>query len=163
MVFGPLLESGKYILYKLASRHNSQDTIARASHILIKSEDKTPKAKAKAKKEAQGILDQVKRGAPFDVLAEAHGSDGTAKKGGDLGWFGKGRMVAPFERAVFKARRTGLLPRVIETDFGYHIVKVTGLPTTTKYAVAKIARDIWSPPAKPVSYTHLTLPTNREG
>ncbi len=87
----------------------------RASHILVASE-----------KEAQSILDQLKNGANFEELAKAKSTDSSANKGGDLGWFGKGNMVPEFEKAVF-ALKEGQLSGIVKTNFGYHIIKLTGI------------------------------------
>jgi len=86
----------------------------RASHILVKSEQ-----------EAQAILDQLKKGSSFEDLAKAKSTDASAAKGGDLGWFGKGNMVPAFEKAAFGLKE-GQLSGVTKSDFGYHIIKLTG-------------------------------------
>ena len=59
-----------------------------------------------------------------------------------MGWFAEGRMVDAFEDAVFNASRTGLINKLVETEFGYHIIDVTELKTNISYKVATIARDI---------------------
>lgn len=86
----------------------------RASHILVDTEEK-----------AAEILEDLKAGASFEELAAEHNVDSTKDTGGDLGFFGKGRMVEPFEKAAF-ATPVGELSDVVKTDFGYHIIKVTG-------------------------------------
>jgi peptidyl-prolyl cis-trans isomerase C len=86
----------------------------RASHILVKSEQ-----------EAQAILDQLKKGSSFENLAKAKSTDSSAAKGGDLGWFGKGSMVPAFEKAAFGLKE-GQLSGVTKSDFGFHIIKLTG-------------------------------------
>ena len=86
----------------------------RASHILVKSEQ-----------EAQSILDQLKKGGNFEELAKAKSTDSSAAKGGDLGWFGKGNMVPAFEKAAFGLKE-GQLSGIVKSDFGYHIIKLTG-------------------------------------
>jgi peptidyl-prolyl cis-trans isomerase C len=85
-----------------------------ASHILVKTE-----------KEAQDILAQIKKGGNFEELAKKHSIDGAAAKGGDLGWFGKGSMIPEFEKVVFGLKE-GELSGVVKTQFGYHIIKLTG-------------------------------------
>lgn len=90
-----------------------------ARHILIKSD--TPEAKAKA----EAILAQLKAGADFATLAREMSEDpGTKANGGELGFFGKGTMVAPFEAALDKLQKPGELSGLVETQFGYHIIKL---------------------------------------
>lgn len=100
----------------------------RASHILIgvdKAADAKTKAAAKAK--AEKLLAEVKAGKDFGVLAKANSSDpGSAQQNGDLGAFGRGTMVKPFEDAAF-ALKVGEVSGVVETEFGYHIIKLTGI------------------------------------
>lgn len=87
----------------------------RASHILVKTEP-----------EAKEILKQLKGGANFEELAKKSSIDASAgAKGGDLGWFGKGSMIPEFEKAAF-AMKEGELSGIVKTQFGYHIIKLTG-------------------------------------
>lgn len=98
---------------------------ARARHILITPEPKEAdreKAKAEAKARADDILKRLKTGASFADLARANSADpGSAKMGGELGWFPRGVMVKSFEAAVFSLKKGELSP-VVETEFGYHII-----------------------------------------
>jgi peptidyl-prolyl cis-trans isomerase C len=101
----------------------------RASHILIKPDTADPnadpnEAKAKALARAQDLLKQIKEGADFAELAKAAGGDASATKGGDLGFFKRGFMVPPFEEAAF-ALKVDEVSDVVQTRFGYHIIKVT--------------------------------------
>jgi len=90
----------------------------RASHILVA---KGPEAKATAEK----LLAELKQGADFAALAKEHSADtGSAVKGGDLGFFGKGRMVPPFEEAAFALKTPGELSGLVESEFGFHIIKL---------------------------------------
>ncbi len=73
---------------------------------------------------AQSILDQLKKGADFADLAARYGEDGSAEDGGDLGWFGRGVMVPQFETPAFKLKKGELSPELVETTYGFHIIKV---------------------------------------
>jgi peptidyl-prolyl cis-trans isomerase C len=97
----------------------------RASHILIGVDAGAgPEEKEKAKRKADEILAKVQSGADFAELAKSESSCPSAKQGGDLGEFGRGQMVAPFETAAF-ALDAGAVSGVVETQFGYHIIKAT--------------------------------------
>jgi peptidyl-prolyl cis-trans isomerase C len=99
----------------------------RASHILIKADttDADPnQAKAEAKAKIQGLLEQIKDGADFAELAKANSACPSAADGGDLKFFPRGKMAAPFEKAAF-ALEVGKVSDIVETQFGYHIIKVT--------------------------------------
>lgn len=97
-----------------------------AAHILIKTDAtaKDPKAdEAKALTKIQDILKQVRGGADFAELAKKHSEDpGSGAQGGDLGFFGKGRMVPEFEKAAF-TMKDGEVSEPFKTQFGYHIIK----------------------------------------
>lgn len=139
--FGPVKDGQNYSIYKYEG--TEQDTVytMRASHILINTQGMDDAAKAEARERAQGILDQIKGGADFATLARINGSDGTAQVGGDLGFFSNnGRMVKEFEDALFSFNGSGLIPRLVETDFGYHIVEVTEPKSNTKYKLATITK-----------------------
>ena len=97
-----------------------------ASHILIGVDPKaTPEEKQKAKQKADELLKQVKGGADFAELAKKESTCPSAKSGGDLGEFGRGQMVKPFEDAAFGLKKDEV-SGVVETQFGYHIIKSTG-------------------------------------
>ncbi len=73
--------------------------------------------------QALAILDRLKKGEKFAELAKELSLDtGSGKRGGDLGYFGRGRMVKPFENAAFKLS-IGEISEPIKTEFGYHIIK----------------------------------------
>jgi peptidyl-prolyl cis-trans isomerase D len=97
----------------------------RARHILIKvAADAGADAKAAARKKAEELLAKVKAGADFAVLAKESSEDaGSAAKGGDLGFFPRGRMTPAFEEAAF-ALQAGGVSDVVETPFGFHVIKV---------------------------------------
>jgi peptidyl-prolyl cis-trans isomerase D len=140
-VYGPFAEREAYKLFKVIGIKDDSLFSVRASHILIKPETEDAAGKAEAKKKATDILNKIKNGADFAQLASEFGTDGTASRGGDLGWFTEGTMVTPFNDAVFSAK-LGLIPRIVETNFGFHVVKVTAEKTKKKYIVATITKDI---------------------
>lgn len=140
--YGPFAEGGKFVVHKVMDIREGESRAARASHILIRSEGETPQAKAAARAKAQDLINQIRAGADFATLAQQHGTDGTASVGGDLGWFTEGRMVPAFEQAVFGAAGLGLLPNPVETEFGYHVIKVTAPVTSRTYQVATLTRNI---------------------
>jgi peptidyl-prolyl cis-trans isomerase C len=96
-----------------------------ASHILIGAEQTaTPAQKADARAKAQAALKQVRAGADFAAVARAQSQDpGSAPSGGDLGFFPKGQMTPAFEAAAFTLK-PGAVSGVVETPFGFHIIKV---------------------------------------
>ena len=98
-----------------------------ASHILIGvPQGATPEQKSAAKKKAEAALKQVRGGADFGAVARAQSQDpGSAQNGGDLGFFPKGQMTPAFEEAAFKLK-TGAVSNIVETPFGFHIIKSLG-------------------------------------
>jgi parvulin-like peptidyl-prolyl isomerase len=86
----------------------------RASHILVET-----------LAEAQKLKTQIESGSAFEHLAAAHSKCPSGEAGGDLGWFGKGMMVKPFEEACFTMAE-GEVSAPIKTQFGYHLIKLTG-------------------------------------
>jgi peptidyl-prolyl cis-trans isomerase SurA len=81
-------------------------------------------ANAKALATARDVLDQLMKGGDFEVLAKRYSDDpGTKEQGGNLGWFKQGRMVKPFEDAVF-AMRPGQTSGIVKSEFGYHIIRL---------------------------------------
>jgi len=117
-----------------------------ARHILISiktpeapSEDALDKPQARAK--AEEVLKRIKAGEDFATLAKQYSTDpGSKENGGDLGWFGKGRMVPEFEQAAL-ALQPGQVSDIVESPFGFHIIKVderrSGDPQEAAEAVAE--------------------------
>lgn len=98
----------------------------RVSHILLTvPKDAKPEARAKVKAEAEALLKEVRANpARFAELARSKSQDpGSAANGGDLGFFGRGAMVKPFEDVAFRMKQ-GQISEVVETEFGYHILKL---------------------------------------
>jgi peptidyl-prolyl cis-trans isomerase C len=102
-----------------------QEEAVRASHILLMVDEKAgDPARKKIRGDIEKILARARGGEDFAKLAKAHSQDGSAPQGGDLNFFGRGSMVPPFEQAAF-ALKPGEISDVVETQFGYHIIKVT--------------------------------------
>ncbi|GAB2786496.1 SurA N-terminal domain-containing protein [Rhabdobacter roseus] len=143
-VYGPYREGDTYFIYKYNGTKKDSLYTARASHILIRPENPSDSAKAAARQRAEGILNQIRGGASFEALAATNSADpGSAQRGGDLGYFqNNGGMVKPFEDAVFSMNGTGLVNRLVESQFGFHLIKVTDAKTNTLYRVATIAKTI---------------------
>ncbi|KXX68012.1 peptidylprolyl isomerase [Flammeovirga sp. SJP92] len=139
-VYGPFFAAGAFRDYKVLG--TSEDTVysARASHILFKND----KDDAKAKQEALATLRKIQGGENFEELAKKVGDAAptTKSRGGDLQWFSEGRMVPEFDKAVFSARKAGLLPRLVKTSFGYHIIKVTETKTKKQFELAVVEKKL---------------------
>ncbi len=112
----------------------------RASHILIASE-KLGKDKAKAR--AEEVLKEVRKNpAGFADLAKKNSDDpGSASKGGDLGFFAHGMMVKPFEDATL-ALKEGEISDIVESDFGFHIIKLTGVHAAKEKPLSEVRGQI---------------------
>lgn len=87
----------------------------RASHILVMNET-----------HAKELIDKIKQGASFEDLARQFSKCPSGKKGGDLGFFGKGIMVPEFERAAWSLDKGKFTEKPVKTQFGFHIIKITG-------------------------------------
>jgi peptidyl-prolyl cis-trans isomerase D len=116
----------------------------RASHILVNlKKDASPDDKAVAKAKAEKLLAQVRNNpADFAKIAKASSEDpGSAPNGGDLDFFGKGAMTAPFEAAVFKLKLNEISD-VVESDFGFHIIEVTEIKPATFRSLEQVKSEI---------------------
>ncbi|MGE5652912.1 MAG: peptidylprolyl isomerase [Bacillota bacterium] len=107
-----------YYTQNLATQFTIKDQQIRARHILV-----GPNDEAKAKE----ILARIKKGEDFAKLATELSIDtGSGARGGDLGYFGKGAMVKPFEDAAFALKNINDLSEPVKSDFGWHIIQLTG-------------------------------------
>ncbi|HSN54987.1 MAG TPA: peptidyl-prolyl cis-trans isomerase [Candidatus Sulfomarinibacteraceae bacterium] len=100
---------------------------ARAAHVLIRvPADATAEVEAEAEARARGVAEIARAGGDFAALAAKHSDDpGSRDTGGDLGWFGRGRMVPEFEEAVFDAK-PGDIVGPVRSQFGFHVIEVEG-------------------------------------
>jgi peptidyl-prolyl cis-trans isomerase D len=107
------------------------DEQRRASHILVKT-----------KEEAEKILHELKKNpGRLAELAKKHSQDsGSAEKGGDLGWFGRGMMVKPFEEAAFKLAQDEM--QVVESEFGFHVLRVTGIQAAKARPYEEVRKEL---------------------
>ena len=110
----------------------------RASHILIKVDSKADAAqKAAARKKIEDIQKQLKNGEDFSELAKKVSDCPSKDKGGDLGYFSRGQMVKPFEDVAFSLK-PGEVSGIVETEFGFHIIKVTDKKPETILAYEQV-------------------------
>jgi peptidyl-prolyl cis-trans isomerase C len=116
-----VLESYAQSAYKADPARFKAGEQVRARHILIRNTG--PEAKAKA----EGLLAQIKAGASFEAVARAQSEDiTTASKGGDLGFFSPESMVKPFQAGLADLKNPGDLSGIVESEFGYHLIKLEG-------------------------------------
>ena len=119
----------------------SKDSI-KASHILIKTEENADeKTVAEARKKIDAILAKVKGGADFAEMAKEKSEGPSGPNGGDLGYFGKGQMVKPFEEAVYKLK-VGELSEVVKTQFGFHIIKLVDIKKAGTTPLSEVEESI---------------------
>lgn len=100
----------------------------RAAHILLKAPNEAERERRRP--EAEALLAQLRAGADFGALAQEHSEDGSRYLNGDLGYFSAGQMVPEFETAAFALTEPGQLSGVVETRFGFHIIKLLDRPST---------------------------------
>ena len=129
----PVTDEEAQAYYDEHPEYFAQSPKIRASHILIKDPDHTPEKRA----EIEAIQEKLNEGEDFAELAKEYSEDGSAANGGDLGEFGYGDMVAPFEQAAY-ALEVGEVSDIVETEFGYHIIKLTDrIESTTSFDEAR--------------------------
>ena len=130
-------------VYEQSRERYKQAEARKASHILFSvdaeaSDDKRKKVRATAEK----VLKQAKKGSDFAKLAKEHSADpGSKGRGGDLGVVARGQMVKPFEDAVF-TMTNGEIRGLIETRFGYHIIKLTELTKERQKPFAEVRKEV---------------------
>ncbi len=135
-IVGPVSTWEGMVVYKLVDKVPSKNEMVRASHILVRSTGND----VEDKKKIDDIYNELIKGANFEAVARAKSQDGSASQGGDLGWFGKGQMVKPFEDACYGGK-IGVIQKPIKTQFGYHIIKVTGR-SNQNFVLEKIVNKV---------------------
>ncbi|XVJ68989.1 MAG: peptidyl-prolyl cis-trans isomerase [Rhizobacter sp.] len=119
----------------------------RASHVLVKAgSDASSDDKAKAKAKAQALLEQIRANPTTFAEVARKNSDDTvsAERGGDLDFFGRGDMTQSFEKAVFELKNDGDISNLVETEFGFHIIQLTGKRGGEKRALDTVRSEIES-------------------
>ncbi|WP_114748618.1 peptidylprolyl isomerase [Pleomorphovibrio marinus] len=140
--YGPFLTNrSSFASFKITEQFDGTPRM-RASHILLSTQGLEGDQAAAIRAQAEEILQEVQETGNFEVAAQQYGQDGTAQRGGDLGWFAAEDFVDEFADAVFSARSEGIINRVVETEYGYHIIKVTEMPKSTTYKVAILEMDL---------------------
>jgi peptidyl-prolyl cis-trans isomerase D len=127
--------------YESHQERYQQPEERRASHILILAGDDAGREKARAR--AEEILQEVQKSPEkFTELARKYSQDpGSAEKGGDLGYFGRGMMVKPFEETVFKLRENEV-SALVQSEFGYHIIQLKGIKAGKQRLLAEVRSEI---------------------
>jgi peptidyl-prolyl cis-trans isomerase D len=128
----PVPESELKAAYESRAAQYRVEEQRRASHILVKTKEEADKLAAEARK----------RPAAFAALAQKHSQDpGSAAKGGDLGYFGRGMMVPAFEQAAFR-QKEGEIGEPVQSDFGWHVIRVTGVQEAKARGFAEVRAEL---------------------
>lgn len=124
-------------IYKAEPGRFATPAQTQARHILIKGTGTDSRA------QAEKLLTQLKAGASFEDLARQYSADpGSAAKGGDLGFFPKGRMVEPFEKALDALTNSGELSPVVESTFGFHIIRLEARKPATQQSFEEVQEQL---------------------
>lgn len=126
-VVGPVSDLEGVHIFKVLEQKTSADPFVKARHILLNAA--TPELEATARTLAASLISRAKQGEDFAGLARQYSTEPAAStSGGDLGWFGKGRMVKEFETAAL-AGKTGQVIGPVKTQFGIHVIKIEARDT----------------------------------
>ncbi|MFV1980269.1 MAG: peptidylprolyl isomerase, partial [Rhodothermia bacterium] len=122
---GPVIVRNQAHLIKIGDVRDAEDVAVKARHILVSArEGESPEIRSEARKKAADLKARIMKGEDFADLARQFSDDpGSGALGGDLGWFGPGKMVEPFEKAAVAAK-VGDVIGPVESQFGYHIIEV---------------------------------------
>ncbi|MGL6209856.1 MAG: peptidylprolyl isomerase [Paracoccaceae bacterium] len=130
VIEGAVTDAALQAAYDARFKDAAPKTEFSAAHILVDSEAK-----------AAEIKTQIDGGADFAEMARVHSSDGAAQNGGDLGWFGLGMMVKPFEDAVI-TMKPGEVKGPVQTDFGWHLIKLNETRIATAPALDELRDEL---------------------
>lgn len=134
------LEAYAQAQYKADEKRFYGSEEVRARHILLAVPDGNGEA---VKARAEKLLADLRAGASFEALAKEHSADpGSAARGGDLGFFAAGRMVAEFDKAVFELTQPGALTGPVKSQFGYHIIRLEERRGAGKRAYAAVRDEL---------------------
>ena len=138
-VMGPWFEESAYKLARIVDIAERPDSV-RAAHILLS--PNASRSLAQAREEADSLIALVRSGIDFNALAMANSDDqGSAQVGGDLGWFGEGMMVLPFNNACFSNNKGDIV--TAETSFGIHVIKIIDQSRKVKkYDIGIVDRQV---------------------
>ena len=125
-VYGPYLANGSYAVAKLVDSRIEPDSV-KARHILI---DEKAIGHDKAMAKADSLKKLIEGGKSFADLAKLYSIDGSAEKGGELGTFGRGAMVAPFDDAAFSGKKGDL--KIVESQYGVHLIEIEDTKGSSK-------------------------------
>jgi len=124
-VVGPVISGSDAHLIKIIETRPAEEINVRARHILFRATEGNDAELAAARQEADAFKTRIQNGEDFAALAREHSDDpGSGARGGDLGWFGPGKMVDSFQEAAFGAS-IGRVVGPVETQFGFHLIEVT--------------------------------------
>ncbi|MDB9708308.1 peptidylprolyl isomerase [Salibacteraceae bacterium] len=141
-VFGPFTAGKTMLIYKLSGKTFAPDSV-KASHILLSIADAGDTAAVSyAKNKLDSLKSVAQKKGNFSDLAKEFSEDfGSGEKGGDLDWFTKGRMVAPFEKAAFEGEKGDMV--IVQSQFGVHLIYITDqTKEKPKYIVSAVDRTI---------------------
>jgi peptidyl-prolyl cis-trans isomerase SurA len=155
---------GYHIIKKTGERKATGKV--KVAHIMLLAPQSMPKEKREKKKEQiNDIYHRIKSGEKFEELAKKYSEDkASAQKGGELPWFGVGRMVPEFEKAAFSLEKKGEISQPVKTSIGWHIIKLLDKKTLGTYEEEKrkLKRQVMKSPRSDIARDSLTARLKRE-
>lgn len=146
-IYGPYFEEDAYKVARLIKVVYLPDSV-KASHILLQP---TQENYQQVKAMADSLLKLIKNGVDFETLARTNSKDGSAEKGGDLGWFKEGQMVKPFNDTCFEGKKGDV--KLVNSQFGIHIVKIVDQSKPSKKVqIGVLTREVRASEATDQTY-----------